>query len=47
MTVSTAEAWAPGVERFVAHKVSARIEYRYSDLSSGGKRPEADLFPLP
>ncbi|CAM5438210.1 outer membrane protein [Sphingobium scionense] len=47
MTVSTAGAWAPGVERFVADKVSARIEYRYSDLSSGGKRPEADLFPLP
>ncbi|QJR04170.1 porin family protein [Sphingobium yanoikuyae] len=26
-----------GVERFVADKVTARIEYRYSDLGNGGK----------
>ena len=26
-----------GVERFVADKVTARIEYRYSDLGDGGK----------
>jgi outer membrane immunogenic protein len=35
----TFDGWGVGggVERFVADNVSARVEYRYSDLSNGGK----------
>jgi outer membrane immunogenic protein len=35
----TFDGWGVGggVERFVTDKVSARVEYRYSDLSNGGK----------